>query len=173
MNESKISFKAFRIILVRSWPPRVNYLMRLLLKIAGRFHQCLRLLLCLLPTSRVRRRCRRHSRRMWWWSSSRWGDRLLFKSQLPTKGATKVFVRIFWVLVTDRPEILREASKPLWEQILTPWFPPRHGGAFYHLSLKCESSRRDRDKRLTFKSRAYDSTSPSVYATFAILSNRR
>ena len=56
---------------------------------------------------------------------------------------------------------------------LTPWFPPRHGGAFYHLNLDCKGSRRDRDKRLTPKSRAYDSTSPPAYATFVILNNRR
>ena len=41
---------------------------------------------------------------------------------------------------------------------LTPWFPPRHDGAFYHLNLDCESSRTDRDKWLTFKSRADDFT---------------
>ena len=35
------------------------------------------------------------------------------KIRFPAVGATKVFVRIFWVLVTDRAEILREASKPL------------------------------------------------------------
>ena len=34
---------------------------------------------------------------------------------------------------------------------LTPWFPPRHGGAFSTLNLDCESSRRDRDKRLNPK----------------------
>ena len=52
---------------------------------------------------------------------------------------------------------------------LTPWFPPRHGGAFSTLNIDCESSRRDRDKRLKFKSRAYDFTSRPVHATFQIL----
>ena len=57
----------------------------------------------------------------------------------------------------------------LLKSILTPWFPPRHGGAFSTLNLDCESSRRDRDKRLKSKSRAYDFTSPPVHATFQIL----
>ena len=55
------------------------------------------------------------------------------------------------------------------QSLLTPWFPPRHGGAFSTLNLDCESSRRDRDKRLKSKSRAYDFTSPPVHATFQIL----
>ena len=38
--------------------------------------------------------------------------------------------------------------------LLTPWFPPHHGDALTTLNLDCESSRRDRDKRLTAKNRA-------------------
>ena len=54
---------------------------------------------------------------------------------------------------------------------LTPWFRTPHNGAFSTLSLDYESSRRDRDKRLTSTSRTYDSTFLPLHVTFLILKN--